>query len=54
MESFPLFFLSCFVSFCFILLLYYYYPYMPICFVMKDRKGVDPDERGDRKKLGGV
>lgn len=27
---------------------------MPVCFIMRHRKGVDPDGRGDEKELGGV
>ena len=27
---------------------------MPVCFLTRDRKGVDTDKRGDGEELGGV
>ena len=29
-------------------------PIMPVCFLMRGRKGVDPDERGGREELGRI
>jgi hypothetical protein len=37
------------VVFCFIII-----PYDSVCFLMRDRKGVGPDERGEGQKLGGI
>lgn len=40
------------VSFCFIFIVFYYYPLEAFCFLI-DRKGVDPDGRGGGEELGG-
>lgn len=40
------------VSFCFYLILFYYYP-LEDCFLVRDKKGVDPAMRGGGKELGG-
>lgn len=31
-----------------------YYSYDSCCFLMRDRKDVDLDRKGDREKLGGI
>lgn len=39
----------CFISFYFII-----FPLMPVCFLMIDKMGVNPNERGSGKELGGL
>lgn len=29
-------------------------PWEPVCLLMRDRKGVGPDERGEGEELGGI
>ena len=29
-------------------------PYMAVCFIRRDRKGLDTEERGGREKLGSI
>lgn len=43
-----------FVCFSFILLYFIIIPYMPVCFLRRDRIGVDQDGRGCGEELGGV
>lgn len=39
---------------CFISLYFIIFPLKPVCFLTRDKMGVNPNERGSGKELGGL